>query len=63
MNSQVANAAVEQRTVSEEVSAHIIKINGVSEDTVTQAENTSKASSDLADQADNLRQIVNEFKV
>jgi methyl-accepting chemotaxis protein len=63
MNSQVANAAVEQRTVSEEVSANIIKINGVSEDTVTQAENTSKASSDLADQADNLRQIVNEFKV
>lgn len=63
MNSQVANAAVEQRTVSEEVSANIIKINGVSEDTVAQAENTSKASSDLAKQADNLRQIVNEFKV
>lgn len=63
MNGQVANAAVEQRTVSEEVSANIIKINGVSEDTVAQAENTSKASSDLAEQAENLRQIVNEFKV
>ena len=63
MNGQVANAAVEQRTVSEEVSANIIKINGVSEDTVAQAESTSKASSDLAEQAENLRQIVNEFKV
>lgn len=63
MNSQVANAAVEQRSVSEEVSTNIIKINEVSEETVTQAENTSQASSELAAQAENLRQIVNEFKV
>lgn len=63
MNSQVANAAVEQRTVSEEVSANIIKINRVSEETVAQAENTSQASTNLAEQAQNLRKIVNEFKV
>jgi methyl-accepting chemotaxis protein len=63
MNGQVASAAVEQRTVSEEVSSNIVKINEVSEDTVLQAENTSKASINLAEQAQNLRKIVNEFKV
>lgn len=63
MNSQVANAAVEQSSVSEEVSANIVKINELSEDTVDEAANTSQASSDLAEQAQNLRNIVNEFKV
>jgi methyl-accepting chemotaxis protein len=63
MNGQVASAAVEQRTVSEEVSTNIVKINEVSEETVLQAENTSTASINLAEQALNLRQIVNEFKV
>lgn len=63
MNTQVASAAVEQSTVSEEVSENIIKINGVSEDTVAQAAKTSEASGALAEQAQNLREIVNEFKV
>lgn len=63
MNGQVASAAVEQRTVSEEVSTNIVKINEVSEETVLQAGNTSVASINLAEQALNLRQIVNEFKV
>ena len=63
MNSQVANAAVEQSSVSEEVSANIVKINELSEDTVDEAAHTSQASSDLAEQAQNLRNIVNEFKV
>ncbi len=63
LNSQVASAALEQSTVSEEVSTNIVKINKVSEDTVDQAANTSQASSDLAEQAQNLRNIVNEFKV
>jgi methyl-accepting chemotaxis protein len=63
MNSQVANAAVEQSSVSEEVSSNIVKINELSEDTVDEAAHTSQASSDLAEQAQNLRNIVNEFKV
>jgi methyl-accepting chemotaxis protein len=63
MNSQVASAAVEQSSVSEEVSANIVKINEVSEDTVDEAASTSKASFELAEQAENLRNIVNEFKV
>ncbi len=63
MNSQVASAAVEQSSVSEEVSTNIVKINEVSEDTVDEAASTSKASFELAEQAENLRNIVNEFKV
>jgi len=63
INSQVASAAVQQSAVSEEVSANIVKINEVSEDTVEEAANTSLASSNLAEQAHNLRNIVNEFKV
>lgn len=63
MNTQVASAAVEQSSVSEEVSTNIVKINEVSEDTVDQAAKTSEASIALAEQAQNLRKIVNEFQV
>lgn len=63
MNSQVASAAVEQSSVSEEVSSNIIKINEISENTVDESAQTAQASSDLAEQAKNLSKIVNEFKV
>ena len=63
MNAQVATAADEQSSVSEEVSANIVRINEVSDQTVSQAEHTAQASQDLAEQAENLRNIVNEFKV
>jgi methyl-accepting chemotaxis protein len=53
---------VQQSAVSEEVSVNIIKINAVSEDTVNEAAKTSQASSHLAEQAQNLNKIVNEFK-
>jgi methyl-accepting chemotaxis protein len=62
MNSQVASAAMQQSAVSEEVSVNIIKINAVSEDTVDEAAKTSQASFHLAEQAQNLNKIVNEFK-
>ena len=63
MNSQVATAADQQSSVSEEVSANIVRINEVSDHTVIQAEQTAHASQQLAEQAENLRNIVNEFKV
>lgn len=63
MNSQVATAADQQSSVSEEVSANIVRINEVSDHTVNQAEHTAQASKQLAEQAENLRNIVNEFKV
>jgi methyl-accepting chemotaxis protein len=62
MNGQVASAAMQQSAVSEEVSVNIIKINAVSEDTVDEAAKTSQASFHLAEQAQNLNKIVNEFK-
>ncbi len=63
MNQQVASAAEEQSRVSEEISTNIIRINELSERTVDQASDAAKASSELAEQADNLRKIVYEFKV
>jgi methyl-accepting chemotaxis protein len=62
MNSQVSTAADEQRNVSEEISANIVRINDVSTTTVNQAEETAQAAVKLAEQAENLRNIVNEFK-
>jgi len=63
MNAQMATAAGEQRTVAEEVSRNIVQINTLSEDTVSQAQHAADASSDLAAQADHLRNIVGEFQV
>lgn len=63
MNRQVATAAVEQSSVAGEVNGNIVKINELSEHTVNQASDAAQASSELASQADHLRNIVNEFKV
>jgi methyl-accepting chemotaxis protein len=63
MNAQVATAAEEQSQVAAEISANIVRINQVSEDTVAEATRTSEASEELAEQAEQLRSIVYEFKV
>jgi len=63
MNRQVATAAVEQSSVAGEVNGNIVRINELSEHTVNQASDAAKASSELASQADHLRNIVSEFKV
>ena len=63
MNAQVATAAEEQSQVAAEISANIVRINQVSENTVREATNTASASEQLAEQAEQLRSIVNEFKV
>ncbi|UXD86517.1 methyl-accepting chemotaxis protein [Thalassolituus hydrocarboniclasticus] len=63
MNAQVATAAEEQSQVAAEISANIVRINEVSENTVREASNTASASEQLAEQAEQLRSIVNEFKV
>jgi len=63
MNRQVATAAVEQSSVAGEVNGNIVRINELSEHTVNQASDAAQASSELASQADHLRNIVNEFKV
>ncbi|MGH1371502.1 MAG: methyl-accepting chemotaxis protein [Cellvibrionaceae bacterium] len=63
MNRQVATAAEEQSSVAGEVNGNIVRINELSEHTVGQASHAASASSELASQADHLRNIVNEFKV
>lgn len=63
MNRQVATAAQEQSSVAGEVNGNIVRINELSEHTVSQASQAASASSQLASQADHLRNIVNEFKV
>ena len=63
MNTQVATAAEEQSQVSAQVSATIVHINEISENTAQEAGNLATASEQLAEQAEQLRNIVNEFKV
>lgn len=63
MNSLVATSAEEQSAVAEEVSENIERINEVSDQTVEDAEATAMATQALSDQAEQLKSIVNEFKV
>ncbi len=63
MNLLVANSAQEQSTVAEEVSKNIIRINEFSEQTVTDAQTTANSTVSLSSQAEQLKAIVNEFKV
>lgn len=63
MNLMVASSAEEQSSVAEEVSKNIIRINGFSDQTVEDAQSTASATKTLSDQAEQLKAIVNEFKV
>lgn len=63
MNILVASSAEEQRTVADEISSNIERINGFSEQTVAHAKVTSDATHVLSEQATQLKSIVNEFKV
>ncbi|WP_199243954.1 methyl-accepting chemotaxis protein [Bacterioplanes sanyensis] len=61
LNTQVATAAEEQSQVAGEITANIVNINEVSDQTVDDASGTSSAAEGLADQADQLRNMVREF--
>ncbi len=63
MNLLVANSAQEQSTVAEEVSKNIVRINNFSDQTVEDAQTTAMATNKLSEQAEQLKSIVNEFKV
>lgn len=63
MNELVSNSAKEQNSVAEEVSENIVRINNVSEQTVENAQSTALATTKLSEQAEQLKSIVNEFKV
>lgn len=63
MNLLVSNSAKEQSNVAEEVSGNIVRINNFSEQTVENAQSTAQATQKLSEQAEQLKSIVNEFKV
>jgi methyl-accepting chemotaxis protein len=63
MNTLVANSTTEQKTVAETVSENIVLIDGISERTVDDSKATAQATKQLSDQAEQLKSIVNEFKV
>lgn len=63
MNELVSISAKEQSSVAEEVSENIVRINSFSEQTVDNAQSTAEATKKLSEQAEQLKTIVNEFKV
>ena len=63
MNDLVSSSAKEQSSVAEEVSENIVRINSFSEQTVDNAQATAQATQKLSEQAEQLKAIVNEFKV
>ena len=63
MNTQIAAAAEEQTTVSEEINKSVVNISQISEQTANGAEQTTSASTDLSRLASDLQQLVGQFKI
>ncbi|MEW8030097.1 MAG: methyl-accepting chemotaxis protein [Candidatus Thiodiazotropha sp.] len=63
MNTQIASAAEEQSSVTEEINRSIVSINEVAEQSAVGAQQTSAASDDLAKLAEQLKGLVERFKV
>jgi len=63
MNAQIANAAEEQSAVTEEINRSIVNINSVAEQSAAGAQQTAAASDDLAKLAEQLKGLVERFKV
>jgi methyl-accepting chemotaxis protein len=63
MNTQIASAAEEQSSVTEEINRSIISINQVAEQSAAGAQQTTTASNDLARLAEQLKGLVDRFRV
>jgi methyl-accepting chemotaxis protein len=63
MNTQIASAAEEQSTVTEEINRNIVNINEVAEQTSQGAKQAEQASDDLARLAEQLKKLVSQFTV
>lgn len=62
MNIQIASAAKEQSTVSEEINQNVVNISQVVEQTAEGAQQTLTASNELANLASELQRLVGQFK-
>lgn len=60
---QIAAAAEEQSSVAEEINRSVVGINEVAEHSATGAQQTSAASDDMAQLADRLKGLVEQFRV
>jgi methyl-accepting chemotaxis protein len=63
MNTQIASAAEEQSSVTEEINRSIVSINEVAEQSAGGAQQTAQASDDLARLAEQLKGLVGRFKM
>jgi methyl-accepting chemotaxis protein len=62
MNIQIAVASEQQSAVSEEINQHVVNINNVANDNVGASNRLSVSSDELAALADELQQLVSQFK-
>jgi len=63
MNTQIASAAEEQSSVSEEINRNIVNIRDIAEATIEGANQTAQSSAAMSQVASELMALMNEFKV
>ncbi len=63
MNTHIASAAEQQSATASEMNKNIVNINQVSEQTATGSEQTTVAANELAQLANNLQQLISQFKI
>ena len=63
MSTQIASAAEEQRSVTEEVSRNLEKVMEMSEVMVSDAQETTSVAEALGDISNNLKEQVGQFKI